>query len=762
VKVLDFGVARVFDQGADAMEQVQTAVKNPRAETGENTYVTFSGGGTLVGTLPYMSPEQWGADAIDHQSDLWAIGIMFWRALTGVHPAGTMNSDKLRARLNDLDTPLPSIGSRDPSLPRELVAIVDRCLRKRKAERYASASAVIADLQAYLAPKAALVGDDACPYRGLASFGEADAKFFFGRTNEIRTAVSQLEQWPLLAVIGPSGVGKSSFVHAGLVPAMRAQGGQWQVRVLRPGRAPLASLAGTLDDALDTGLTAAEIVDQLRDAPGLYGELLRNVARRSKQQVMIIVDQLEELFTLSSDADARGLFLSALLAAADDPSAPVRVVLSMRADFLDRLAGHKHVLDELSRGLFFVSAPDADSLRETIVRPAELAGYEFEDPWIVDDMLQAATSKGALPLVQFAATRLWDGRDRNRRLLTVAAYNQMGGVGGAFARHADEVVAAVPPQSQGLLRAMMTRLVTPESTRAMIDLDELRGLSNDRAEAMRVLDQLVRARLVLLHTDPAHGSTVEIVHEVLITEWPTLARWLEDSQALRGFMAELRTAVKQWIARGKPHDLVWRGQTAQDALALVRRHVVELSAGERDFLAAARMLITRERRRRAYLVGSVFLVLATVIAGGTYFTIQLSHANAAAQDKAREAEDAKAKVQAQLDQVKAADAAKAKAEAEALAKDAEAKAKAAEATRANAAVAQSQEDLQQKNAELQRALADAQKEKAAVQLYAEAAKKAADEAKAAKAKAEVLLVREQERVKQLQAEKAKIATGGLK
>src|SRR6185312_15127938 len=113
--------------------------------------------------------------------------------------------------------------------------IVDRCLMKHKEDRYQNASQAIADLQAYLAPKASRVGDDVCPYRGLASFGEADAKYFFGRSNEIRTALAQLEVWPLLAVIGPSGVGKSSFVHAGLVPAVRAAGGVWEVRVLRPG-----------------------------------------------------------------------------------------------------------------------------------------------------------------------------------------------------------------------------------------------------------------------------------------------------------------------------------------------------------------------------------------------------------------------------------------------------------------------------------------------------------------------------------------------
>src|SRR5262249_25811009 len=156
--------------------------------------------------------------------------------------------------------------------------IVDKCLQKRKTDRYANATDVIRDMQAYLAPKADRFTDDSCPYRGLASFGESDAKYFFGRSNEIRTALGQLDTWPLLAVIGPSGVGKSSFVHAGLVPAVRQTGGNWQIRVLRPGRQPLQSLAATLDDAIDTGQVTWQVVDKLREAPGYYGELLRKAA----------------------------------------------------------------------------------------------------------------------------------------------------------------------------------------------------------------------------------------------------------------------------------------------------------------------------------------------------------------------------------------------------------------------------------------------------------------------------------------------------
>ncbi len=769
VKVLDFGVAKCFDQSDQLDAMAAHAPPRDFNETSD-TYVTFSGGGTLVGTLPYMSPEQWGTDQVDHLSDIWAIGIMFWRALTKVHPAGTMSPEKLKDRLSDLDTPLPSIASRDGTLPRAVVNIIDRCLEKRKGLRYQSATDLLVDLQLFLQPSSERISEDVCPYRGLAAFGENDAKYFFGRSAEIRTALAQLETWPLLAVIGPSGVGKSSFVHAGLVPAVRGtEGGNWKIRVLRPGRVPLHSLASVLDDSLETGQVIEGLSDQLREAPGLFGDMLRKSAGRRRHRVLIVVDQLEELFTLSDDDATRKTFLAALLAAADDPSAPVRVVLSMRADFLDRLAGHKHFLSELSRGLFFLSAPDTENLRETLVRPAELAGYAFEESSIVEDMLQTATSRGALPLVQFAATRLWDSRDKVRKRLTASAYAAMGGVGGAFARHADEVAAAVPLQSQPLLRAIMTRLVTPEGTRAVVDQKELSGLSQEAGEVERILDQLVRARLIHLHTDPTQGATVEIVHEVLITEWPTLRRWLEEGQAARAFMHELRLAVRQWVARGKPGDLVWRGTTAQEALAVVKRHVLELSAAENEYLDVVRSQAARTKRRRLLVFGIILAALTAVFAIGTIAFIRVSRANdiaserqAAAEKAALDARSAEAEVTKQLAAVKSAEAMRTQAEADRQsAQNA--------ALQANKTVEMTHEELKKANAELLKTLDQSQKDKAkavelaqAAKVAADAAKKATDDAKAANGKLASLLAVEQQRVKVLEEEKKKIHTGGLK
>ena len=383
--------------------------------------------------------------------------------------------------------------------------------------------------------------------------------------------------------------------------------------------------------------------------------------------------------------------------------------------------------------------------------------------------MQAATSSGALPLLQFAATRLWDARDRSASSLTIAAYNAMGGVGGAFARHADEVAAAVPPQSQRCLRAIMTRLVTPEGTRAVVDHQELldplgrhrRGRTHPRSARSRAPDpDAHRSDPRRDRRDRARGAHLRVA------DARALAR---GSQALRGFMHELRTATKQWVARKQAADLVWRGATAQEALATSKRHVLELSQNETEFLDEVRAGISRGRRRRAAVMTLVIAVVGVFIAGGTFFTIRLSQANAAAHEKADEAVKAQKQVQKQLDEVKAAQAARETAQKEAAEK-------AAEALKANAVASQSKDDLAKANLELQQKVEEAEKANAVAQELArvaqenakkfaaakDAAEKASQESKAAKARAETLLAAEKERVKKLEAEKAKISTGGLK
>jgi hypothetical protein len=363
-----------------------------------------------------------------------------------------------------------------------------------------------------------------------------------------------------------------------------------------------------------------------------------------------------------------------------------------------------------------------------------------------------------LPLLQFAATALWDRRDRTRKLLTHASYEAMGRVGGAFARHADEVAAAVPSHEQPLLRAIMMRLVTPEGTRAVVDRAELANLG----DVDGVLDHLVRGRLVLVHTDPNQGSTVEIVHEVLITEWPMLARWLEDSQATRAFVGELRAGVRQWVARGKPTDLLWRGAVAHDALAITRRHPLDLGADEREFLAAIAHALSRARRRTVLALVAAFAVISLVFAGGLVAYVRISHAEqdahanaSAAKQETLRALRAEAEAERRLAATEEAKRLGAQAEAERKSAETAASAARADASKANAAVAMSREELQHA---LNRAVVSARKADSARQ----AAEAANEQHAAANARLEKLLGVERARTQQLQRELDKIFNERLK
>ncbi len=723
VKVLDFGIAQFAEAAAAGPAQ------------------------TVLGTVPYMPPEQWRGEPVDHQADIWAFGLMWWRAFARVHPAGPTSIEKIGPRLRDLDTPLPSLATRVPECPPELVEIVDRCLAMRKSRRFATAAEVVAALEEFLAPTIELSTDELSPYQGLTAFGEDAARYFFGRTAEIRAAVRTLEASPLLAVVGPSGVGKSSFVHAGVVPALRAHG-YTHVHVIRPGRTPLARLAAVAGDVVATGETTIDIA-RIEDAPGLFGTLLRNAASRRGERVVLVVDQLEELFTLCDSPTIRTQFLTALLSAADDPSSPVRVVLSMRADFLDRLDGHKTFLAELSRGLMFLSAPDPTSVREVIVRPAELAGYTFEDPWIVDDMLEAATARGALPLVSFAATQMWETRDRSRRVLSVAAYNAMGGVWGAVTRHADRVVAAVPPSDHKVLRAIMLRLVTPEGTRAVVDLAELTTLTADARVVSRIVDLLVNARLIHLHGDGDGSTTIELVHETLITEWPTLRNWLDEGPALRAFLPELRHAAKQWASRGRTDELVWRGAIARDALERAMPHLPELVDVERDFVRAVQRQQGRARRRRIAILSALICACVLVLAGASTAMVQIKLAERNARDKAvtaetalREAKSARDALQDKLDVIDQERAAREAAERERIAAEDLRRGAQEVADAARLSEEESREQLKQANIELERRVREAEAARERALLAQAAAYRAGAVANEARAVAERLLAKE--------------------
>ncbi len=740
VKVLDFGIAKLV--GSPASHAAQT----PEAPAihDDQTVITISSNGP-VGTRPYMAPEQWIGVDIDHRTDLWAVGVILFRLVTGKFPY-ELDGPALMYAVAMPTEPVRSVRSLIPDFHAELSAIIDRCLRKDKAERFATARELLDALEPLLPHHAVAGGDDRCPYPGLMSFQETDADRFFGRDDQIARVVGRLATQPLIAIVGPSGVGKSSFVRAGLVPALKREG-PWAMIAMRPGRSPLLSLAALSDpaNAHDPDHVRA-VAQHMYEEPGYLGAVLRWRAASHGCRVLLYIDQLEELYALVHDPGERAAFVTCLRAAADDPSSPVRVVVSLRSDFLDRVAEDPAFMASLTDGMHYLMPLGADGLRQALVRPAEQAGHGFESAELARRMVaDVAMAPGALPLLQFAAARMWEARDRPRRLMTAASYLAMGGLAGALAVHADAVLAELSPARRRLAQAVFQRLVTADGTRAIVDLAELARLAPDPAEVRGLLDLLVGARLLVTQSDDqGAGASVELIHESLISAWPQLRQWADAGHEEAAFLVQLRQAAQQWDARGCPPGLLWRGEAADEA----RRHATRLGdtlgPRERRFIDSVIAHATRASRIKRLAVVATMTVLAGLVVAGLVVVIWVRGAEQEALRQAEEAREARSDLDKQLQVVQAKEAERAVAERQAR-----------EAAQHAEAAGQ---DAQLSRAELQRTNAELQRTNQHLTEAADAARKASEQERALRERVEKLLAEERRRNDALARQRTKMAT----
>ncbi|HEY0988503.1 MAG TPA: AAA family ATPase, partial [Kofleriaceae bacterium] len=569
-------------------------------------------------------------------------------------------------------------------------------------------------------------------------------------------------------------VGKSSFVRAGLVPALKRSGETWETLVVRPGRKPLEALAGIIAPMVATAANLSDEVDEqkklvetLRREPGHLGHVLRLRARRDTRHLLLFVDQFEELYTLVADPMERAAFTACLSAVADDATSPLRVVLSIRSDFLDRVAEDQQFVGELTQGLFFLGPPSREGLRDAISQPAEMAGFQFESADMIEDMLNhLETTPGALPLLQFAAAKLWETRDVARRRLTRQAYISMGGVAGALASHADRVVADIGAQRAGLVRTLLLRLVTAERTRAIVPIAELRELSREVGEIQRLIDHMVDARLLVVQVlEGGKGSTVEIVHESLVQGWPTLRRWLDENQDDAALVDQLRVAARQWQAKNYDAGLLWRGDSASEAKKFRVRYKGPLSDVERGFLdAVVAAEIAQARRRRTAIIGG-FTALSLIVVATMVLLVIIQKSRTEAKDNYVKAESARVTAESAL-----ADRDKKERERE-VAERARIKI-ADEKKTVDEALGQSKEDLQKANKDLiverdnaTESAKAAQRAQVKAEESARAAEKAQaealvqrDRAQAATERAQALYDKEHDRAERLEKEIGKTIT----
>jgi ABC-type cobalamin/Fe3+-siderophores transport system ATPase subunit len=464
----------------------------------------------------------------------------------------------------------------------------------------------------------AAVAERVCPFKGLASFDVADADAFFGREQLVAELVARLPGATLLGVVGPSGSGKSSIVRAGLSAAL-ASGAlpgseEWTQVVIRPGEHPL-------------------------------DELARARRGRISAKLLLVVDQLEEVFTACRDEAERMVFLDAL----SRPAPHETVVIAARADFYGRFAGLPALATQLAENHVLVGPMKTEDLRRAIELPARRAGLQVE-PALVDALVADVVDEpGGLPLLSTALVELWQHRDG--RTLRLEAYRESGGVRGAVARIAEEAYEGFTSEQRETARRVLLRLASVEGddvVRRRAPLAELELDTNE--DARRVVTVLTDSRLVTVSE-----QALEVAHEALLREWPRLRAWLEEDAEGRRLHGHVIRATKEWDESGHDPAELYRGARLAAALDWTAEHEAELNELERRFLAESQAASEAESRRirrtnrrlRLLLAGAVVFLVAALAAGG-FAVLQSVEARRESDRAARTARTAQARAWANV------------------------------------------------------------------------------------------------------------------
>lgn len=475
-----------------------------------------------------------------------------------------------------------------------------------------------------------------CPYLGLRSFGADDAAYYFGREQLVGDVLRKMSEWSdkggPVAVVGPSGSGKSSLLHAGLLPAigrgeLRMRGSQtWPCLSLTPGDRPLDTLGRRF--AQSAGTSDKALAADLRAFPGRLSAVIRQALGRKdadEGRLLVLVDQFEELFTQCTDETERRAFVEALcsIGRPDGPwPAAALVVIAVRADFYSRCLAYPELVPTFREYQVPVAPMTPEQLRHAIELPAAVAGYRMEEGLsglVLRDLRVGAkhqeeesTEFGFLPLLSYALQQTWAhsaGRD-----LLIQQYEDSGGVWHAVTKKADQVYEGLDPGAREAARQLILRMVYVseefEDTRRRVDLAELTE-GRTEAEAAHVsaaLDALADARLITLDR-----HTAQIAHEALLRWWPRLRKWIdEDRDGLR-IHRQLADAAREWDST---HD---RGVLYSGArLATAREwfadagHRAVLTPAEQRFLKRS---VRSHRLRRSSAVISVGVLVAALLSG---------------------------------------------------------------------------------------------------------------------------------------------------
>jgi energy-coupling factor transporter ATP-binding protein EcfA2 len=477
-----------------------------------------------------------------------------------------------------------------------------------------------------------------CPYKGLEYFNdnEEDAQFFHGRQELTQQLRQKVDKGNFLAVLGSSGIGKTSVVRAGLLYQLRqgkhlSGSDQWEIRTFRPGKNPLQSLAAVFTDPK---LPADEWSQQFAAAQAMVnigGVGLHDlVSQIDAPRLVLVADQFEEAFTLCENQAERQQFFECLLGAVREPDAKLCVVLVMRADFFSKCAERDYggLAAQIEEHLVTVRPMSPQELEEAIVAPAKQVGLDIERELITEMIDEVKDAPGSLPLLQYTLTELWKQRELD--CLRLSKYRALGGVKGALEKRANEVYHSLSRDEQKVAKRIFLELTHlgegTEDTRRQVFLEDLVTRQPSKVLVDKVIKKLADEKLVVTGEVKALGearvAVVEVAHEALIRHWSLLRGWINENREAIRRQREIEEAARDWRNRGKPKDAAYLLQGTKLNLAedFVKNQaemaeIVELSDIGREFVQRS---IQHRRNSRIRLTGSVIGVI-TLLSGATIF-----------------------------------------------------------------------------------------------------------------------------------------------
>ncbi|MGB3205072.1 MAG: pentapeptide repeat-containing protein [Crinalium sp.] len=495
--------------------------------------------------------------------------------------------------------------------------------------------------QAQTPPKARETDKDSVeigqnPYQGLKAFREMDGDRFFGRDTQIKKLWERFQQLHgdrttirVLPIYGPSGSGKSSLARAGLIPALGKQPlpgkDQGRVVVITPGNDPLEALATVLARIATKDLTPVaktrEFKNELleRNTQQEFDGLRRiaNVFPNiTDSPLIVLVDQFEELYTLCDDEQVRSAFVENLLCAASDSSQRVSVIITMRSDFLGKTQQHPRLNQLFSSQGFLVPIMQPEELEIAITEPAKRAGYELDRAVVELLITETKGQEGALPLLQFALTQIWEGLRKDVK--PVDTLKQIGGVGGALANEAKRLYHSLTPEQQTIARSTFLALIQlnddHKATRRRAPFSELITSEKDVPLVREVIERFARPGVWILVTfsNEQQVEMVEVAHEALIRNWEELQDWLNKHWEKLLKKRKIEQFALDWQYYRKSKDYLLQGRVLRDAKEFLQAQKenteTSLSGLAKEFVQAS-----RRKQIQGFLKVAIIPLMGTLI-----------------------------------------------------------------------------------------------------------------------------------------------------